>query len=143
MKRLLVGLFVSVLFITFLSIYQAGRHYDGLVAENYYPKAERFFRDIKRERELGLEIGGTPFRKGMNRYRVKLSTRKGKLTGARLLIKLRMLSENKYSHYLLKEVSPGEYEATFRLPEGGYYLFVLQLSHPALKTEKRWFQMVE
>ncbi|NOY63937.1 MAG: hypothetical protein GXO97_00845, partial [Nitrospirae bacterium] len=128
----------------FLSIYQAGRHFDGLIVEDYYPKAERYFKDIKRENRLGLRIDSSNlFNIGRNKYVINLQTSSGKLKGAEIYLTVRKVSERSGSRFILSEVRAGYYETIFNIPQRGYYLFVLTIKHPEISTERRWFQMVE
>ncbi len=121
------------------SLYISKAHYEGLVEEGYSEKAEHYFKNLKKEDALGLQIKVS---ETLEPFDVWINTKEGPLRGAAVVLRVGRIDSSRDLRFPLKEVSPGHYRASVELPRGGYYMFNLEISSSEIKTTRRWFKRV-
>jgi len=140
MKRLVAGLFVGFALLMGATIYIAHRSYDGLVDRRYYRAGSDEF--AEREAETRAEFTATlpdRYRAGESRFRAVLSTSAGPLRGARVTLDAMRIEGPRHDRsYVLREVSPGKYDADVHLPLPGRWTFSLSVDADRLHARRRW-----
>ncbi|MBI5419059.1 MAG: FixH family protein [Deltaproteobacteria bacterium] len=140
MKKLICGIYAAFAILLGLSLYAAGRSYDGLVEENYYLRATGYLAEREREERAGLSISvPQSLEKGHNRFSAAISTSSGPLRGAKVtLAAMRISGVNGDRKFTLAEGNPGSYAADVFLPAEGEWMFRLEAESGAIRAQKRW-----
>ncbi len=140
MKRFIYIIYGVFLLLMAFTFYMAFKTHDGLIEEHYYEKSKRFFDLKKKEDTLGLKVQilKEPDGKGKPIV-VRLKTKEGLLTGAKVMLIREWISNTKEDRaFLLKEDSPGTYTANIDFPHKGQWYMRLMIKHKSIETEKIW-----
>jgi hypothetical protein len=139
-------IFLSVLYAVFLfamgcGIYIAYRDAEGLVEDDYYEHARSYFQTKASENTLGLAVSmPETLRKGNNDIRIVMKTHDKPLEHAVTRLFIGNLTKRGYdSTRLMKEISPGIYQANAVIPFKGIWLIRMELEKDHLKTSRKWF----
>lgn len=144
MKKLIYGLFVMFAILTTITFVVAFRVNDGFVETNYYEKATGYFSTKEAERAMALSFKlPDGLRAGSNVFSVSLFSGGKPHPGAKLTLYVGNVSNTRFdASYALKEIKPGAYSTRIVIPSAGRWLFRVDVSSGALKTDKSWFEYI-
>ena len=140
MKRLLGGLFAGFALLMGATIYIAHRSYEGLVDRRYYKTGSDEFAEREAETRAGFTATlPDRYRAGESRFHAVLSNSAGPLRGARVTLDAMRIEGPRHDRsYVLREVSPGKYDADVHLPFPGWWTFSLSVDADPLHVRRRW-----
>ncbi len=140
MKRFIYIIYFVFVVLMAFTFYMAFKVHDGLIEEHYYEKSARYFDIKKQEESLGLRVNVLHEPDGKNnQLKVLIKSKKGVLTGAKVILIREWVSNKKEDKaFLLKEEVPGTYITNVDFPHGGKWYMRLIIKHRVIETEKIW-----
>jgi hypothetical protein len=144
-SKLLAAICALVFILLGASFYFAGKSFDGVVEQDYYRSATRFFTAREEEKRLGFTLSlPSVLPLGRSDFRAGLSVGGAPLKGARVSLVVRgVAAPRAAASYVLDEGEPGIYRSEVLIPSPGRWLLSLDISSPALSTSRTWMTTVK
>jgi len=123
-------------------IYVAFRDNEGLVDNNYYENSQGYFESKTTEERLGIEISQPrKLKPGRNIIQINATSQGKPLKEGSLSLFIGNLSTARYdSTIIMRQLSPGLYQATATIPFRGVWFTKVDLrQRQQLITSKKWF----